>query len=254
MRLIFLGTGAAFVTDPNNYHSNLLLESADGKLLLIDCGGDARRSLHAIGLNHQNITDVYISHLHADHAGGLEWLAFSRKFDENCLAKPKLYIHENLVSSLWEHSLSGGLTSLSDEPSTLQAYFEVHSIAEGHIFSWQGIPFQLLKNKHIYSHFAEMPSYGLFFPIADQCLLLTTDAQFQLNHFAPYYQKADIIFQDCETSTKRSGVHAHYQDLKTLDAKIKAKMWLYHYNCNQLPDAQADGFLGFVKPGQIFTF
>lgn len=254
MKLTFLGAGAAFVTDPNNFHSNMLLETTSGELLLIDCGGDARRSLHARGLNHQDITNVYISHLHADHAGGLEWLAFSRKFDKNCATKPKLYLHEDLVLPLWNHTLAGGLTSLSDEPSSLQAYFEVNSIPEGQIFNWQGIPFQIIKNKHIHSHFAEMPSYGLFFPLNNQWILLTTDAQFQLDHFKSYYQKADIIFHDCETSSKRSGVHAHYQDLKTLDPNIKAKMWLYHYNCNELPNAKADGFLGFVQPGQRFTF
>ena len=43
---------------------------------------------------------------------------------------------------------------------------------------------------------------------------------------------ADIIFHDCETLPFKSGVHAHYEDLKTLDDKTRKKMWLYHYQDN----------------------
>lgn len=252
MRLIFLGTASAFVTDPDNYQSNLLLQSAAGKSLLIDCGADVRRSLHVLGLGHGDITDVYLSHLHADHAGGLEWLGFSRKFDEQRLPKPNLYLSEDLVEPLWEHTLSGGMTSLSDEPASLAAYFQVHPISAGGGFTWADIHFQIIENRHIASKFACMPSYGLLFQTCKQTVFLTTDAQFQPEHSLPYYRQADLILQDCETSPAPSGVHAHYQQLKTLDPAIKAKMWLYHYNNSELPDARADGFAGFARPGQGF--
>jgi len=49
-----------------------------------------------------------------------------------------------------------------------------------------------------------------------------------------------------------SGVHAHYNDLKGLPAEMKVKMWLYHYNDGALPNANADGFQGFVQKGQSF--
>ncbi len=66
MKLTFLGSSAAFESIADNYQSNLLLESSGQKKLLIDCGSDARRSLHAVGLSCKDITHVYISHLHAD--------------------------------------------------------------------------------------------------------------------------------------------------------------------------------------------
>ena len=37
-------------------------------------------------------------------------------------------------------------------------------------------------------------------------------------------------------------------------APLKARTWLYHYNDGDKPDAQADGFLGFVLPRQTFVF
>jgi hypothetical protein len=42
--------------------------------------------------------------------------------------------------------------------------------------------------------------------------------------------------------------------LSALSAEIKRKMWLYHYQPGPLPDAEKDGFRGFVKRGQTFDF
>jgi hypothetical protein len=66
------------------------------------------------------------------------------------------------------------------------------------------------------------------------------------------YDKADLIFHDCETGYK-SGVHAHYSDLRGLDAHTKNKMWLYHYNVGDKPDCTEDGFLGWVQKHQRFV-
>ncbi len=254
MRLIFLGTASAFVTDPQNYQSNMLIQTDDGSLLLIDCGTDARRSLHAVGYNANDIDSVYISHLHADHAGGLEWLAFSRKFGEQSPGKPALYLHESLVQPLWEHTLSGGLSSLSDEPANLSAFFAVNPVSNDSAFTWRNLCFRLVESKHIASRFACMPSYGLFFYANGHPLFITTDSQFQAELLNPYYCQAEIIFQDCETGDHPSGVHAHYNQLITLDPAIKSKMWLYHYNSGYLPNALADGFQGFLQPRQVFEF
>ncbi|MBA2728166.1 MAG: hypothetical protein H0U49_08350 [Parachlamydiaceae bacterium] len=99
-----------------------------------------------------------------------------------------------------------------------------------------------------------MPSFGLFFKVDDLKIFITTDTQFTPDHLMGYYEEADIIFQDCETSSMFSNVHAHYRDLITLNPDIKHKMWLYHYNPGPLPNAKKDGFQGFVKKGQCFDF
>lgn len=72
--------------------------------------------------------------------------------------------------------------------------------------------------------------------------------------FKEYFEKADIIFHDCETAEKQTGAHAHYNDLAKFDPKIKGKMWLYDYNDGPLPDAIKDGFQGFIVKGQAFEF
>ena len=252
MKLIFLGTSSAFTTDTQNYQSNMLLKSSSGKHMLIDCGSDVRRSLYNVtGLSYREIDAVYISHLHADHAGGLEWLGFTRKFNPGC-TKPTLFISEALQKPLWERTLSGGMRSLDSEEAQLSTYFSIQAIPSGGSFEWEGTRFTLIPTLHFKDGKELAPSFGLWIQ-KEKAYFLTTDTQFTPDQFMQKYESADIIFHDCETNSHRSGVHANYQDLKTLPVTIKKKMWLYHYNPGELPLATSDGFAGFVKPGQSFA-
>lgn len=253
MKLTFLGSGSAFTVGANNYHSNMLLEDEDKNRLLIDCGSDIRHSLHEQNLSHKDIHDVYISHLHADHAGGLEWLAFNTKFDASC-KKPNLYINEKMLDNLWKHVLAGGLNSLNNKTATLSDYFEAHPIKEDNFFIWQKLKIQIIQTIHVYADHKLLPSYGLLFTVNNLTVFITTDTQFYPDKMLEFYQTADIIFHDCETDKKPISVHSSYEDLLSLDEKIRNKMWLYHYNPGRLPDAKKNGFRGFVKKGQCFDF
>lgn len=253
MKLIFLGSGSAFTVGSDNFQSNMLLENESGQRLLIDCGSDARWAFHDRGLTHKDVEGVFISHLHADHTGGLEWLAFTTYFDPTC-KKPTIYIAKSLVNELWDTVLRGGLSSLQTKQAELSTYFNVVEIDESNAFTWSNIPISLIKTVHVSSDEYLMPSYGLMIPIKSKNILITTDIQFIPDQMDEYYKKAATIFQDCETTDVPSSVHAHYNELKTLDSSIKKKMWLYHYNPGPLPDCTKDGFLGFVKKGQVFEF
>ena len=251
MKLQFLGTGAAFTSITENFQSNMIIKSTKGRYLLIDCGSDARHSLAALGLTYRNISDVYISHLHADHAGGLEWLAFTNCFDLTP-KKPNLYIHPSLEKRLWNNVLSGGLQSIEGErPACLADFYKVMPIINDR-FTWEGITFELIKTVHVSNGSHLAPSYGLFFTGLTKKIFITTDTQFEPELYEKYFTQADLIFHDCDTGEHKSPVHAHISDLKSLPEAIKGKMWLYHYNCIKGIDATAYGFLGFVKKGQEF--
>lgn len=252
MKLIFAGTGSAFCLYKDNYHSNLLLvDEKANRVMLIDCGSDIRHALFDLGFSDAHITDIYISHVHADHVGGLEWMALTRKFDKN-KSKPNLFLNQQIVDELWNHCLSGGLSTISGVDATIEDYFEITPIKANGSFIWGGIEFHLVQTIHFFSGYSLMPSYGLFFTVNNKNIFITTDTQFVPNYMNLIYQKADLIFQDCETSPHMSGVHAHFSELCTLDNDIKKKMWLYHYDSKFKHDAQTNGFCGFVKRGQVF--
>lgn len=250
MKLTFLGTGAAYNVDEGVFHSNMLLESDDEKFLL-DCGGDIRHSLHRIGYSFREINSVYISHLHADHCFGLEWLGMNCHYGLNGY-KPRLYIRDTLASCLWQHILKGAMTDLGDDQVDLSSYFDVQLLKDQEPFVWKEVLMQPIEMVHCVGKSHVTPSYGLFMTTKKQKTFITTDTQFTPEILMKYYEAADVIFHDCETSLKKTGVHAHFNDLKTLSSKIKEKMWLYHYSDGPLPDAVAAGFCGFVKPREEF--
>lgn len=251
MKLTFIGAGCAFTVGDGNYHSNMVLEADSHKKLLIDCGSDARLSLYEQGFSPNDLHDVYISHLHADHIGGLEWLVFKSKYNSNGAYKPCLHLSDQLVNDLWNRALSAALNPSQDPSINLSTFFEVDAI-DHDVFEWEGTLFHLFPTLHITVNSWRMPSYGLWFQANQVTVLITTDTQFYLDGMLEFYHKCDIIFQDCETSANKSGVHAHYTELNLLNPAIKSKMWLYHYHPGPLPNAKEDGFRGFVKKGQCF--
>lgn len=253
MKLQFLGSGTAFTNLNENFNSNMALESSNGKRLMIDCGSDARHSTAALNLTSKDFDAVFISHCHADHAGGLEWMAFTTKFDPTA-NKPKLIVHPTMVDMLWNNVLSGGLLSLEEELCTLETYFDMHPVT-ARSFVWESIEFEFVRTTHIFSNHVLVPSFGLFFTNHRTNVYITTDTQFTPEQYMEYYQRADVIFHDCETTPFKSGVHTHFTDLDTYPDDIKAKMWLYHYSAtNNLPDPIKHGFKGFVQRGQVFEF
>ncbi len=269
MKLIFIGTGT--LNSKEMFHSNALLETPGGKRMLIDCGADCRHALKALGLWWEDIDSVYVSHLHGDHAGGLEQLGFARKFNPS-LPLPDMFITEALADTLWEKTLSGGMRSLQNEVNSLISYFKVFPVVENAVFKWgddgilegedfnpftdntKKIEFRPVQTVHIYAGWSIIHSYGLLFEINGIKVFFTSDTQYCPEQITDFYNWADIIFQDCETLPFKTGVHANWMDLVKEPPEIKAKMWLYHYQDGPLPDTKKAGFRGFVKQGQVFDF
>lgn len=264
MKLTFIGSGSAFCK--KNWQTNVLVEFDSGYKLLIDCGGDARFSLAEQGYDHLDINGVYVSHLHADHIGGLEWLAFSSYFDPRYKGRPDLYISEFLVDDLWTRSLSGGLASLQGKRNTINTFFDVHAVEKNGSFTighpTESPEFRLVQTVHFINGYTFELSFGLLFDAGEgETVFFTTDTQFAPNQIRDFYNAATIIFHDAECSPFRSGVHAHFDELATLDAETRAKIYLVHYQDEVIDRmleweerAQTAGFRGFVHKGATFTF
>ena len=258
MKIKFVGVGSAFTTF-DYFQSNVLISSRNGKKLLIDCGTDIRFSL-AEGNPDNNPNDdidaIYITHLHSDHIGGMEWMAFTTFFNPN-KEKPKLFMEEETMREMWDSSLVGGLGCIEGKRMHLTDFFECRAVPANGSFVWEGIRFTLVKMRHIVTGFKNLYSYGVLFEEIDTdgpVVFYSSDTQFQPELISEIAESASIIFHDCETSPFKSGVHAHYEELCTLPAAIKRKMWLYHYQPRPSYVPLKDGFRGFVKKKQVFDY
>lgn len=258
MQIQFVGVGSAF-TDERYWQSNALVIADSGKKLLIDAGGDIRHSIKELGVTNMNVGDeidaVYVSHCHADHIGGLEWLGFCTYFNPTA-KKPTMFIVSALVGDLWR-SLQSGMQNHDNVVLELTDFFELQRVTKNSTFMWEGIKFTPVQTLHIMNRSnSSYYSYGLL--IEQECrtgtVFFTTDTQFCPNQIQNFYDSAEVIFHDCETAPYQSKVHAHYDEMVTLPEETKAKMWLYHYQPDPPQDAVGDGFRGFAEKGQIFDF
>ena len=253
MNIKFIGVGNAFTTS-EYWQSNLLLSEGSNNLL-IDCGSDIRHSIKEQiktinnGNIHEHLSAIYISHVHADHIGGLEWIGFCTYFNPKA-NKIDLIFHEDINNDLWNESLKGGMKNVQNHPEMkLEDYFKVNILKEQLGFYFSGKKCIPVKSIHVKSEPPKL-SYGLFIS-SDKKVYWTADSIFNPN--TKEYNEADLILQDCETSKFPSTVHPHYKELVTLPSEIKKKMWLYHYTPEYIDyDAIKDGFAGFVKKGQSF--
>jgi len=249
MMIRFIGVGS-LNAGPGMYHSNVVITSRSGRKMLIDCGGDARFSLAESGLGPLDLDAVYVSHLHADHVGGLEWLAFTTHF-QGRRKGPVLLSEEQTMKTLWNSSLCGGLGRVQGRGMVLEDYFHCRPLLAGEPFFWEDIRFTMHRMPHIENGACSHSSYGLFLEERGR-VFITTDTQFVPEFITETAESADLIFHDCETSSVCSRVHAHYEQLRTLPPPVKNKIWLYHYQEGHRYLPAEDGFRGFVAKGQEF--
>jgi ribonuclease BN (tRNA processing enzyme) len=78
MRVRFAGSGDAFGSG-GRFQTCIHL-SADGQVLLVDCGATSLVALKSQGLDPNAIGAVAITHLHGDHFGGLPFLILDGQF------------------------------------------------------------------------------------------------------------------------------------------------------------------------------
>lgn len=260
MLIQFLGTGSAFTV--KNFQTNILLID-ENKKFLVDAGADIRWSLKEATLSYKDINGLYLSHAHNDHIGGVEYLAFTTFFDPSCKEKIQLFGNNKLLREIWNHSLKGGLESFQGRVMSMEDYFDVKMIRDNEVFQWEGLIFNIVQSVHIMNGYCIVPTYGLMITESDgRKTYYTGDTQFAPHAIKDFYSSADLIIQDCETYQFKSGVHAHYSELTSLDKDIKNKMFLVHYQDNVLNDngtfvqewvdkVVSDGFLGMVQKGAI---
>ncbi len=280
MQIKFLGSGSAFVLQKENYQSNILItkteeqpitiSGADNTLvtseteiitkhLLIDAGTHINDILDNYGYTATDIDGIFITHNHGDHNSGLEFLGFKTYFIPPFgTRKPKLFVPANILKTLWENVLKGNMQGLRGTKATIESYFNVRVIKPRESFTFMNTTYTPVKLPHIIDDVDEIPAYGLKFIEDDTKFFLSGDTIFDFWRLMPFWEWADVIFQDCEMLEYDGGVHAQFNQLKEIPDIYKSKMWLYHYMLNGKTFEELEqqvlnaGFAGLIFRGQIF--
>lgn len=265
MQITFLGSGSSFVTAAENFHSNVLITSTgdiDGTLqtkhLLIDAGFHLSEILSYYNMAATDIYAVFLTHNHGDHNGGLEYLGYKTYFDPNA-PKPMLYGNTRVLKTLWDDVLKGNMGSINGMSSPkLLDYFDVRYLKPRSGFQFLNTEFFPVRLPHVIDEDEEIPAFGLTWKTDGINLFYSGDVQFDFWRLMPFWEHADIIFQECEFLEYENSPHCQFNQLNEIPTIYKSKMWLYHYGLNGKTYEELEsqilrsGFAGLIKRGQLF--
>ena len=261
LSLFFIGSGTSF--SKKYLQTNLIVVKGEDHLL-VDCGTICSFVMNRFyNTDIMDIKNILITHPHSDHCGGMEEIGFMGKYVKG--EKTNIIINDEFKQKLWENTLSGGMQYSEFGKMSFDDYFNqinpVQSIKKPYEI-WQAnigsLDIKLFRTKHVTTKkdsFKDSQfSQGI---IIDNRILYPCDTQFnpeQLQFLCETFN-IEAIFHDCDLGGHSAGVHATYDQLKTLPKEIKSKMYLCHY-ADLAPsiNPKNDGFAGYAKASTYYDF
>lgn len=224
LSFVAAGVGDAFSA---LYYSSCLVVEAEGRRLLIDCPHPIRKILREAGeacgadLDLDGVDAVVLTHLHADHASGLEGYGYFSHFVLQ--RRAKLVVHPAVAHRLWDGHLAAGMECLMDPADhrvhgkTRDDYFEIVEMSESAPVEIG--PFSIACRRTVH----HVPTTALRIAAGGRSLGYSADTAFDLA-LIDWLSAADLIVHETNY-----GVHTPYAALKELPADLRARMRLIHY-------------------------
>ncbi len=238
LSLFFLGCGTAF--SKKLYQNNAIIIKGDTSIF-VDFGTRAPYALYSLGHNVSSISNLIITHSHADHIGGVEEILLTNRYFFK--KKLNLIVPQPMIEIIWEESLKGGCAYSEYKAGNFLNLFDyVEYINPEQVFLYYKenrlfykikvgtINILFFQTKHIPSDQEELKYHRLSFGlIIDDKILYTSDTKFDKDfiEFLVSYFNIDYIFHDCQFFT--GGVHASIEEIDNFDLSIKNKLFLMHY-------------------------
>ena len=232
VRLIPLGVGDAFSA---RYYTTCFALGVDDTWLLVDCPHPVRKmwreaSLRALGspLDIDRVAGVAITHLHADHASGLEDLAFYNHF---VLGRRVTWLaHPDVSAHLWGGLLSAGMGYVPPgEPAPppgqggLSQYVDLVPLDRARPVDFGPFAIECRPTLH------PIPTTAFRIRVADRLIGFSADSAYDPGLIA-WLAPCDLIVHEA-TTLPESKVHTPLDRLVELPEALRARMRLNH-----LPD------------------
>jgi L-ascorbate metabolism protein UlaG (beta-lactamase superfamily) len=263
LELFFIGVGSAFTK--RNYQTNLLIVKGDDHLL-VDCGTKCPQAFHELGVPLTDVSNLLITHSHADHIGGLEEIALMGRYAVG--RKPRLFAVPQYERILWDMSLRGGAAFNENHDGTSLQLTDFFSVSrprrlenyprETYELEAGSINLKIMRTMHIPdSSMSWQSSFWSCGLIVDDRIFFTSDTRYDPDLVSSFEERFRFqqIFHDCQFFT--GGVHASLEEIKNFSPGLKERMFLTHYgdNWEQYENKVREyGFAGLTRQHVHYMF
>lgn len=237
-----LGTGDAFSRTRAGASAVVLAPSGP---VLVDAPDGLLRAMEAASrssgraLDPMRVDDILLTHLHGDHANGLEAFGFLRWVERQRSGgtPPRLHTHAAAAARLWERLApamdQGGRATLAD-------YFDVRLLPEGGAADVAGLSVRHRMGIH------PVPSCGFLVSDGARTLGWSGDTAWDPGH-VEWLSAADFLVHE----TSDGPTHTPVERLNALPEGLRARMALIH-----MPDAfdRASTGIRLLRDGELVAF
>ncbi|HZZ60565.1 MAG TPA: MBL fold metallo-hydrolase [Roseiarcus sp.] len=227
MRLKILGSGDAFGSG-GRFNTCFLVERA-GADFLIDCGASAMIAIRRFGVDPNHIGAIFLTHLHADHFGGVPFFVLdaqhiSRRREPLVLVGPKGLVPR--LTAFMEAGFPGSSTSeWNFRLETIEIEPGERTPVEAVDAAVTGFPVR---------HPSGAPSMGLRFECEGKALAYTGDTEW-VDAIVDIGRGADILLAEASTYERKVPYHLDFSTLRDRLGLIGAKrVVLTHMSADML--------------------
>lgn len=245
-RLLPLGVGDAFSA---RYYSSTFALETEGQWLLVDCPHPIRKLMReasttaGLALDVGQIQAVVLTHLHADHASGLEGIGFFSRYILG--RRMPLITLPAIGAEVWPRHLAASmewsLQRVGEPPvqRALEQFFDFIPLRPGEPVT-QG-PFVIQGRPAIHN----IPTVAVRVSAAGRMVGYSADTAFDPDLIA-WLGEADLVVHEASGGF----MHTAYEDLAALPEPLRRKLRLIHYADDFDPARSA---LQVLREGRMVT-